>query len=145
MNRYEEVCEMFAEFGLYPRPLTSLAIKFCIRCGLTDRDIYNVGYDMLSGLPFRESIEMQERREIDQVYRIMRKIEKQQSAHNTDCLVNATRLWNAIDGMMDPEYYWSLMMIYLPWAFREPGVVNSMRFTYRKSNGGLRMFQGGEV
>jgi hypothetical protein len=80
-----------------------------------------------------------------QVLRIIRKIQKQQNDRNTDCLVNATRLWNAIDGMMEPEYYWELMTIYLPWAFREPGCANSMRFTYRKSNGGLRMFQGGEV
>lgn len=80
-----------------------------------------------------------------QVLRIICKIQKQQSVHNTDCLVNATRLWNAIDGMMEPECYWELMVIYLPWAFREPGKANSMRFTYRKSNGGLRMFQGGEV
>lgn len=80
-----------------------------------------------------------------QVLRIIRKIQKQQRDHNTDCLVNATRLWNAIDGMMNPEGYWELMTLHLPWAFREPGVANSMRFTYRKSNGGLRMFQGGEV
>jgi hypothetical protein len=80
-----------------------------------------------------------------QVLRIIAKIKVQQSVHNTDCLVNATRLWNAIDGMMHPEYYWELMTLHLQWAFREPGVANSIRFTYRKQNGGLRMFQGGEV
>lgn len=81
----------------------------------------------------------------EQVLRIIRKIQKQQSVHNTDCLVNATRLWNAIDGIMEPEYYWQLMTLHLPWAFRNPNEINSMRFTYRKSNGGLRMFHGGEV
>ena len=81
----------------------------------------------------------------EKVLRIIRKIQKQQSVHNTDCLVNATRLWNVIDGMIEPEHYWELMTLYLPWAFRKPGVINSMRFTYRKPNGGLRMFHGGEV
>lgn len=78
-----------------------------------------------------------------QVLRIIRKIQKQQSVHNIDCLVNATRLWNAIDSMDEPD--WSPMTTYLPWAFREPGIANSMRFTYRKQNGGLRMFNGGEA
>lgn len=79
----------------------------------------------------------------EKVLRIIRKIQKQQREHNPHCLVNATRLWNAIDSMDEPD--WSPMTIYLPWAFREPGVANSMRFAYRKPNGGLRMFQGDEV
>lgn len=78
-----------------------------------------------------------------QVLRIIRKIQKQADKHDTSCLVNATRLWNAIDSMDEPD--WSPMTIHIPWAFRNPGRANSMRFAYRKSNGGIRMFQGGEA
>lgn len=67
-----------------------------------------------------------------QVLRIIRKIQIQHQKKNPSALINATRLWNAIDYMIDPEVYWGFMQGGIPWAFRDYRDANSMRFAYRR-------------
>lgn len=67
-----------------------------------------------------------------QVLRIIRKIQIQHQRKNPSALINATRLWNAIDYMIDPEVYWGFMQGGIPWAFRDYRDANSMRFAYRR-------------
>ena len=57
MNRHDEIKRMFAKYGFHGCPLSSLAIKVCIRRGLSDDQIYSVGCDMFAGFTFRESVE----------------------------------------------------------------------------------------
>lgn len=45
-------------------------------------------------------------------------------------LVNATRLWNAIDSLEEPEHCWELMRQQLPEAFNNPADSNSIMFSY---------------
>ena len=45
-------------------------------------------------------------------------------------LRNATRLWNWIDHQKNPERLWAVMLIEIPWVFRDATSPNTMRFTY---------------
>jgi len=49
-------------------------------------------------------------------------------------LVNATRLWNAIDSLEEPEHCWELMRQQLPEAFNNPADSNSIMFSYHGEN-----------
>ena len=98
---------------------------------------------------YRIKTKWEKLRSLAKVARMIQRIQIQKERHDPVCLVNATRLWNAIDGL-DPfsnqcELLWGVMLDVIPWAFRNPNEINSMRFTYRKPNGGLRMFQEGEA
>jgi len=44
--------------------------------------------------------------------------------------VNATRIWNVIDNLDNPEQYWQIMTFCLPWAFDDDRDVNSIIFRY---------------
>ncbi len=46
-------------------------------------------------------------------------------------LRQATRIWNWIDGdQYEPEPLWAIMLQKCPWAFRDAGDSNSIRFDY---------------
>lgn len=74
-----------------------------------------------------------------QVLRIINKIQKQKQARNPSAIINATRLWNVIDYMEDPDVFWQFMQGGLPWAFEDFRDANSIKFAYRRlTNSDLR-------
>ena len=59
-----------------------------------------------------------------------------------DAFVNASRLWNLIDYLDEPEPHWATLRTVCPWAFRDPTKTNSIRFFYRHRQ---PLIIGGEV
>jgi hypothetical protein len=57
MNRHQYILQMFARYGFNCCPLSNLAIKVCIRRGMSNSQIYSVGCDMFAGFTFREAVE----------------------------------------------------------------------------------------
>ena len=60
--------------------------------------------------------------------RIVRRIQNCQDEHRK--LRWATKLWNAIDCLSNPEACWALMSRELPEVFYDGSSANCMRFTY---------------
>ena len=61
MSRHDEIYNMFAKYGFLVCPLSDLAIKVCIRRGLSNDEIYCVGCDLFAGFSFHEAVEACER------------------------------------------------------------------------------------
>lgn len=70
-------------------------------------------------------------RELQKVWSICKQIQKQTGERR---LINATRLWNAIDNLKRPEDCWAFQAFLLPDCFDDPTDVNTIRFTYVGEN-----------
>ena len=76
----------------------------------------------------------------EQVARLACKIDRQlcdaivdhDASKRWKAYVNATRLWNAIDCLDEPDLLWPIMTAIVPWAFLEESDPNSIRFAYAK-------------